>query len=443
MVSVNKIEVRLTEKGGEFKLYFVDPGGDSQKHVNVTFQKIKEIKHNGHISAFIKELETKLKEEEKRKVADGEQQYENEWKFILEPFIEGSPHFQFTTENPEMQSYRDRTQKPMDGSDGQLNATREGSTIIQVIDNAFADTKAMKYGLNQDNTLSDPLEITTKEKAIEDAKKIKQMYRIDPMVELDTKWDSITNDYVKKFYYYIFLQDAPDWFYGPVNQISADEWKSIVAERIKNGAYTNNLRKRYDYYYTGLNTEILKFDLQMTAGIFIAEHLMRKYSGGSGTNPGRKGSQFPSVGSSGNTGGAANASPPTNSLGKRLTYAEQFISTQTTQNKNAAQSQPDSNDFVNFPHIYSYDNRNTDKGSSPALPSDDDKRRMKFQHIFDRLEYTGPDFQRIQMTVRGDPFWFGTTKPVYKFGGSKVQHPRWTRSTKAVQIIFLVYKRYS
>ena len=423
VVQVYKISVRLTEKGGEFKLHFSGLDADASRHVNVTLASIKTIPHKGHIKSFMQKLEDMLKKEEKNKVSRKDQQYENEWHFVLEPFIAGSPHFEMTGDKEENQNWRAREQKPMDGSDGQLNASREGSNILQTIDNAFADTIAMKFGLNQDNSLSDPLKIKTQELAASDGQKIKQMYRIDIMVEPDTKWDSITNDYVKKFYYYIFLQDAPDWFYGPVNQLDTGQMDTVTSTRLSNGAYINNLRKRYDYYYTGINTEILKFDLQAEYGIFIAEHLLREYSGGSGASPGPALTQL--VGNAlqglGRLTGVLPAQA-TNSIGQKLTYAEEGIVSTPTVNKNSVQLPTlgggIAGNQVAFPHLYSYDNRNVDKGSSPQLPDDDDRRRMKFQHIYDRLEYTGPDFFKITMTIRGDPYWFGRTKPVYEQGGS-------------------------
>lgn len=416
VVQVHKAEVRLTEKGGEFKLHFGGLDYDASRHVNVTLPKTKTIQHAGHFKNFIQELERILNEEEKLKVGRGEQQYENKWKFILEPFVSSSPHFQFTS-MADNQQWRDRTQRPMDGQNGVLNSAREGSTIIQVIDNAMADTKAMQFGLNQDGTLSDPLEITTADKALEDAKKIKQMYRVDVMVDPEPKWDSITNDYVKNFYYYIFLQDAPDWFYGPVNQIKREEFQTIVATRLQNAAYINNLRKRYVYYYTGLNSEILKFEIKAEYGLFIAEHLLRQYIPGSGTAPGPGADRSPGLLSrifgSGNP--VNPQSPATSSEGKRLVYAESSIP--AVQGTGSGVGGASAGDAPVFPHLYSYDNSNNDRQSVSSTPGPNELRRMKFQHVYDQLNYTGPDFQRISMTVRGDPYWFGTSKPVFMQAG--------------------------
>ena len=421
-VQVYKISVRLTEKGGEFKLYFSGLDADAARHVNVTFAAVKSIKHTGHMKSYIKELEIVLQKEEAAKKGRGEQEYENEWHFILEPFIASSPHFTFTGDKEEEQNWRERNQKPLDGSDGQLNASREGSNILQCIDNAFLDTRAIKFGLNQDNSLSDPLEITSQAKAADDGKKIKQWWRVDIMVEPDTKWDSITNDYVKKFYYYIFLQDTPDTFFGPYNQLDQGQLDAITSTRLSNAAYINNLHKRYDYYYTGLNTEILKFDLQAEYGIFIEEHLLRQYSGGSGAAPGPALTQLigNAVQGLGRLTGVLPAAPQ-NSVGQKLTYAEEGITSTPTTDKNAASGVGGgtAGNQIVFPHIYSYDNRAmADKKSSAQLPDKDTLRRMKAQHVYDRLEYTGPDFFKVTMTIRGDPYWFGTTKPVFENGGS-------------------------
>ena len=420
VVQVFKVETRLTEKGGEFKLHFGGLDYDASRHVNVTLDKTKTIQHAGHFKDYIKELQRVLKEEEKRKVAAKEQQYENEWNFILEPFISSSPHFTFEANDPNRQQFRSQSSRPMDGSNGLLNTNREGSTILQCIDNAMADTKAMQYGLNQDGSLSDPLKIIDKNTALQDAKKIKQIYRVDVMVDPDSKWDTITNDYVKKFYYYIFLQDSPDWFYGPVNQIEKSEFQTQVAARLSNAAYINNLRKRYDYYYTGINSEILKFEIKAEYGLFIAEHLLRNYSTGSGTITGPGATQRPGIINSalsalGLVNPAQPRSPATNSINQRLSYAEQSIAQET--GTGSGQGGTSAGDAPVFPHLFSYDNNSTDKGTGAnSNPSEAERRRMKFQHIYDGLNYTGPDFQKITMTIRGDPYWFGAAKPVFSQG---------------------------
>lgn len=423
VVSVTGIEVRLTEKGGEFRLAFTGIDGDAMKHVNVTLQQTKTIPHTGHIKSFIEQLQIMLQKEETRKVSAGEQQYENEWHFVLEPFIAGSQDFIFTQDQQnEMKAFTDTTGKPMSGADGSLSSSREGSTIIQVIDNAFADTKAMKFGINNDNSLSDPKVIIDQNTAYSDWKKIKQFWRIDVMVELDTKWDSKTNDYVKKFYYYIYLQDAGDIFFGPVNQLTQEQKDDITATRLASSAYINHLHKRYSYYYTGLNTEILKFDLKAQWGIFIAEHLLRNYSGGSGPSPGPSLTQLAgnALTSLGRMVGVIPQLPSSNAVGQKLTYAEDFITSTTTTDKNTQVPTGIGYSGFIFPHLYSYDNRNTDQGSGAHLPNDDQQRRMKLQHNYDRLSYTGPDFNKIAMTIRGDPYWFGTTKPVFEKGGSSI-----------------------
>lgn len=424
VVAVTGIEVRLTERGGEFRLAFTGIDGDAMKHVNVTFQGTKKIEHGGHIKDFIEKLRIVLQKEETRKVKDGEQQYENEWKFILEPFIANSQDFVFTQDlQGTMKAFTDTTGKPMSGADGNLSSAREGSTVIQVIDNAFADTKAMKYGINNDNTLSDPKIIIDQNTAYSDWKKIKQFWRIDVMVELDTRWDSKTNDYVKKFYYYIYLQDAGDIFFGPVNQLTQEQKDDITATRLASSAYINHLHKRYSYYYTGLNTEIIKFDLKAQWGIFIAEHLLRNYSGGSGPSPGPSLTQLAgqALTALGRMVGVVPQLPSSNAIGQKLTYAEDLLvaGQQTTDKNTQVPTGIGYSGFI-FPHLYSYDNRNTDQGSGSHLPSDDEQRRQKLQHNYDRLSYTGPDFNKISMTIRGDPYWFGTTKPVFEKGGSSI-----------------------
>jgi hypothetical protein len=84
-----------------------------------------------------------------------------------------------------------------------------------------------------------------------------------PVIECVTKnvgWDLITNDYVREFNFYIKtkLSNRPIPFqqYGQDIQDSPN----LQARRLQEVQKT--LKKRYDYFYTGLNTEIISCDIK-------------------------------------------------------------------------------------------------------------------------------------------------------------------------------------
>ncbi len=97
-----------------------------------------------------------------------------------------------------------------------------------------------------------------------------------PAIECVTRnvgWDLLTNDYVREFTFFIRLKRSnrpvPTSQYGQAVQSDPNLQQSRMQEVSK------NLKKRYDYFYTGLNTEIINCDIKFNQMHIISQPLLQ------------------------------------------------------------------------------------------------------------------------------------------------------------------------
>jgi hypothetical protein len=97
-----------------------------------------------------------------------------------------------------------------------------------------------------------------------------------PVIECVTRnvgWDILTNDYVREFTFFIRLKDSnrpvPTSQYGQAVQSEPNLQQSRIQEVAK------NLKKSYDYFYTGLNTEVISCDIKFNQMHIIPQPLLQ------------------------------------------------------------------------------------------------------------------------------------------------------------------------
>ena len=96
-----------------------------------------------------------------------------------------------------------------------------------------------------------------------------------PVIECVTKnvgWDLLTNDYVREFTFFIRTKlsnrPVPNEEYG--SAIQGNE--NLQLARLRE--VSKNLKKRYDYYYTGLNTEVISCDIKFNQLHVVPQSLL-------------------------------------------------------------------------------------------------------------------------------------------------------------------------
>ncbi len=159
------------------------------------------------------------------------------------------------------------------GSDGILKFVfHKGTSMTAAIASAVLQTKNFKriplVGKNQyakDNT---------NDASISDHQKLAELmkwFTFKTKVEYSTDYDYVAKQYPRKFTYNIAAYTIPQGIHDPISFQHLSEDDEAQKARLDNILRYGMLKKRYDYTYTGLNSEILDFDLSLNTIFFVAQ----------------------------------------------------------------------------------------------------------------------------------------------------------------------------
>ncbi len=99
-------------------------------------------------------------------------------------------------------------------------------------------------------------------KAKGDLGSLKTFYTIKTLTEY-LGFDNKRNDYAKKYTYSINTNTIQPELYDLEELLQGLNDKTAVSKRVRALVNEQLLKKRYDYYYTGVNTEVLRFDVTL------------------------------------------------------------------------------------------------------------------------------------------------------------------------------------
>lgn len=147
---------------------------------------------------------------------------------------------------------RNNSFRPQDGNTGVILVSR-GISVSQLVDDILASLKDPNFFIPPDQG---------------------GLIKI-PVIECVTRnvgWDLLTNNYVREFTFFIRTKlsnrPVPNEEYGRAVQGSNNLQQGRMTQIAK------NLKKRYDYFYTGLNTEIISCDIKFNQMHIIPQSLM-------------------------------------------------------------------------------------------------------------------------------------------------------------------------
>ena len=100
-------------------------------------------------------------------------------------------------------------------------------------------------------------------------------------VEYKNNYDPVAKSYQRKFIYNIQAYITPEGIHDPISFGQLTQDSELQQKRLNNILTHGLLKKRYDYTYTGLNSEVLNLDLSFNTLFFVTQPI----AGGSlGTN---------------------------------------------------------------------------------------------------------------------------------------------------------------
>lgn len=136
--------------------------------------------------------------------------------------------------------------------DGKSAIIAKGHLITDALDNMMMSCeRAQKLALD---VVGDTIDIN---KASKKGHRQSILWRMEPEIHF-TGYDPVYNDYCKKITLHIYgFRNHAAVLNSPEEKSSADVQKAIIADM----AYRNFLPKKYEYIFTGKNSEVLEMDL--------------------------------------------------------------------------------------------------------------------------------------------------------------------------------------
>jgi hypothetical protein len=279
-ITATEAKSTYTEKGTEYNLKFTHSGDHAQSDI---VQPIKEALTISapNLKEFFRLLQNKLEDREYKYAAARQKygsksspggdnpakkdDYHDEYHFILEPRLE---KYDFTSKGPADRGVQGSWYNFIPGTTKSWNITmRPGTTIMQQIAEVMKSTKQISDlmpGKPKPATADASGSSDRSTKNMEDMLgTVYKFFRVETH-SVYKNYDPIRGRYAVKHIFFIFLADQPTMYNYPdeIDLLNKLSNKEKVELRLKYYIQEGLLQKIYYYNYTGLNTDILKVDMQ-------------------------------------------------------------------------------------------------------------------------------------------------------------------------------------
>ena len=262
-----KVQMKVGVEGGQYNIEFRNQLEAAQENIVENLKDIVNIPANT-LRDYFAGLEKALNEREAKNV--GITKFvPNEYKFVIDPEIAG---YSFANFNPSQVS-KSKNQHTKDGK--AVASFREGTGILGLINVIMSGTDQFQHFQKQksgDTKKTNETLATKKDKEQADvAADLAKFYRVQTWCEC-TDFDFFTKDYGKKLTFFVFPSLAPQIITPSEQDIaSSKEYGEYVSMQKKAALGAQSLpAKSYDYMYTGMNTSVEDFDIQMNYSFYQA-----------------------------------------------------------------------------------------------------------------------------------------------------------------------------
>jgi len=280
MLISTDVKSSVSEKGSEYVLKFIHANHHSQTDLVQPIKDTTKIQVE-NVKTFFELLSVELESKEYRyaearqKAGSGEiksgphpaalDDFHDEYHFLVQPDIE---NFTFTSKGKADPAVKESFLSRFGIGKQKWDITaRPGTTIISWINRVLMSTKEVsdlmpgkKQGQKQGASGSSE----ANKKIIEDNMgKPYQFFRIETYT-VNKNFDYIRGRYAVKHIFLIFLADQPNMYQYPdeLDLLNRQSSKDKVISKLRYYIQEGLLRKVYYHNYTGLNTDIIKVDLQ-------------------------------------------------------------------------------------------------------------------------------------------------------------------------------------
>lgn len=174
---------------------------------------------------------------------------------------------------------QDGTQRPNTDYGTQTSHFASGTDIPSVVDKLLARTetgvKIARVSREVPPTDRPDTEATVRAAA-------SFMHRVDTQVEY-LQYDATLGDYAKKITYIVKPYQSVKLLTSVGRAMSFDKEKELNRRKAQHAVDHGFMKKQYDYLFTGLNTEVEKFDINVNFRWAVAVPVMQSWANQSGT----------------------------------------------------------------------------------------------------------------------------------------------------------------
>lgn len=397
------VNMQVSEKGATYYIKAVDNGFTAQNPIGSDIMQTIEIsaKTLGEFcNKFQDALNKNYIDEEKQNGVSLADQY----KIILDPQWK---EFKFDNLNAPSNP---RISRDLTNEGSLLITFQQGSSIIDILNTALSATVEIeKLPTTEGFALTDP-----DGKAVANLSQLHTFYRLSTDVEYGD-FDEIRGVNKRTYTFSVLSQIVPMMMMP--DELETFNNPDVMTKRIQNMLGEGLLRKRYDYYFTGLNTEVLRFDINLDQSYFRLKPLR---GGNVGSKQALKGAVFDMTKNADARGDdASTKNDPTKSA---IVYKARPTLLEFPEN---ATKNLDQDTLVNirnsnnyFLEWYGLPEKKEKKYTMPNEPagvpnytrtgilSGSSPGAIKFGAVYTDLADTG-DLTIIDLEIKGDPFWLG------------------------------------
>ena len=279
MLVSTDVKSSVSEKGSEYVLKFIHSAHHSQTDLVQPIKDTTKIPAT-NIKDFFAQLSVELESKE-YKYAEARQKagksgnpggphpaalddFHDEYHFLVQPIINT---FTFTSKGKADPAVKESFWSGIFGKQKWDITARPGTTIISWINKVLMSTKEVsdllpgkQQGQKQGAAGSSE---ANKQVILDNMGKPYQFFRIETYT-VNKSFDYIRGRYAVKHIFLIFLADQPNMYQYPdeLDLLNRQSSKDKVVSKLKYYIQEGLLRKVYYHNYTGLNSDIIKVDLQ-------------------------------------------------------------------------------------------------------------------------------------------------------------------------------------
>ena len=397
------VNMQVSEKGATYFIKAVDNGFTALSEIGSDIKQTIEVSAKT-LGEFVEKFQNALnknsKDEVKQLGASLHDQYfiniPDEWK-----------EFKFDNLNKPSNS---RISRDLANETSLLITFQQGSSVVDIITNVLAATVEIeKLPTTEGFALTDP-----DGKPIANLSQLHKFYRLSTTTQFGD-FDTIRGSYQRNYSFSVIDQIIPMMTLN--EELETYDNPDVMTKRVQNLISEGLLRKRYDYYFTGLNTEVLRFDINLDATYFRLKPIRDGHVGSTQAN---KGAIFDMIKNADPRG--EDASQPFDPTKDYIQYAARptplkvpETATKGLDAETARNIRNSNNYFLEWyglpenkskgyaiPNEASGVPRETRTGvvtgSSPGA--------IKFGAVYSDLSDTS-DLTIIDIEIKGDPFWLG------------------------------------